>query len=99
QAVLCRSHTTLARMAAELETAGVPVLYLGDLFARPEIRDMLSLLALTCEPDGRDLVRVARFPEYAIPLAEVRTLLVAARERDVPFPRALGLAGPLKSLS
>jgi DNA helicase II / ATP-dependent DNA helicase PcrA len=99
QAVLCRSHTTLARIAAELEAADVPILYLGDLFERPEIRDMLSRLALTCQADGRGLVRVARFPEYAIPLADIRGLLAFAREKNVPFPRALRLARGLDSLS
>ena len=87
QAVLCRSHTALARIAARLEHADVPVLYLGDVFERPEVRDLLSLLSLACEGDGRALVRVARFPAYAIPLTDVRTLLRLAQERDVPFPR------------
>ena len=45
QAVLCRSHTYLGRVAAKLEDLGVPVLYLGNLFERPEVRDMLSLLS------------------------------------------------------
>ncbi|MCZ7600613.1 MAG: hypothetical protein M5U09_26770, partial [Gammaproteobacteria bacterium] len=62
QAILCRSHAYLGKIAEQLERNGVPVLYLGDLFGRPEVRDMLALVALTCEPDGRGLVRVARFP-------------------------------------
>ncbi|HEY2593921.1 MAG TPA: UvrD-helicase domain-containing protein, partial [Chloroflexota bacterium] len=98
QAVLCRSHTVLARVAARLEANGVPVLYLGDLFERPEIRDLLSLLSLSAA-DSRGLVRVAEFPEYRIPLADVRTLLALARERDQFFPRALGLAAEAPGLS
>ena len=77
QAILCRSHTNLGRVGTELEALGVPVLYLGNLFERPEVRDMLSLLSLTCEPDGRGLVRVARFPEYEVPLD-----LTPTRRRD-----------------
>lgn len=92
QAVLCRSHTMLARIAARLEAAGVPVLYLGDLFERPEIRDLLALLSLACEGNGSGLVRVANFPEYQVPLADVKTLLRLARENDTPFPHALRLA-------
>lgn len=91
QAILCRSHTMLARFAAVLEAQGIPIFYLGDLFERPEIRDLLALISLACEGDGRGLVRVARFPEYDIPLADVRALLALAKERDVPFPRALSL--------
>ena len=92
QAVLCRSHTYLGHFAAELELAGIPVLYLGDLFERAEVRDMLSLLSLTCEPDGRGLVRIARFPEYDIPLEDVLKLIKLAREKEIAFPKALELA-------
>jgi DNA helicase II / ATP-dependent DNA helicase PcrA len=99
QAVLCRSHTILARIAARLEHTGVPVLYLGDVFEPPEVRDLLSLLSLACEGNGRALVRIARFPAYTIPLADVRTLLKLARERGVPFPGALELADDRAGIS
>ncbi len=99
QAVLCRSHTNLGRFGAELERVGVPVLYLGNLFERPEVRDMLALLSLACEPDGNGLVRVARFSEYRIPLNDVLALIELARDREVPFPEALGLAGEAATVS
>lgn len=99
QAVLCRSHTQLARLAAGLEAAGVPVFYLGDLFEREEIRDLLSLLSLACHGDGRALLRIACFPEYEIPLDDVTALLKAAKQREIPFPRALELAADLEELS
>ena len=99
QAILCRSHTNLGRMGAQLEELGVPVLYLGDLFERSEVRDMLSLLSLTCEPDGRGLVRVARFPEYDIPLNDVLALRELASERNVRFPDALNLAATATTVS
>lgn len=99
QAVLCRSHTTLARIGDVLERQGIPILYLGDLFERPEVRDLLALTGLACGGDGRGLVRVARFPEYGIPLADVRVLLRIARESDTPFPKALGLARDCPDIS
>tara|TARA_R110002072_G_scaffold265241_1_gene424141 strand:+ start:5166 stop:8420 length:3255 start_codon:yes stop_codon:yes gene_type:complete len=99
QAVLCRSHTTLSRTAAALEEAGVPVLYLGNLFEREEIRDLLALLELTCMGRGRGLLRVAAFPEYQIPQSDVELLLQAARESNQVFPRALDLAASTPGLS
>lgn len=99
QAILCRSHTYLGRVGAKLERAGVPVLYLGNLFERSEVRDMLSLLSLTCEPDGRGLVRVAQFSEYEIPLNDVLALLKLSRDREVPFPDALDLAEAAETIS
>jgi superfamily I DNA/RNA helicase/Zn-dependent peptidase ImmA (M78 family) len=99
QAVLCRSHTIMARIATILEELGIPVLYLGDVFERQEIRDLLSLISLLCEGDGRGLVRVARFPEYDIPLNDVRALIEVARQQDMPFPKALELARGVDDLS
>ena len=99
QAILCRSHNYLGRLGAKLERIGVPVLYLGNLFERPEVRDMLSLLSLACEPDGRGLVRVAQFPEYKVPLNDILELLTLARNRGVPFPGALNLAEEAETIT
>lgn len=64
QVILARSHLTLARITSVLENLGVPLLYLGDLFERSEIRDLLSLVSIDAEPGGVGLVRVAQLPEY-----------------------------------
>jgi DNA helicase II / ATP-dependent DNA helicase PcrA len=67
QTILARTHLTLARITGILEQLGVPLLYLGDLFERSEIRDLLSLVALDAEFGGIGLVRVAGMAEYAVP--------------------------------
>ena len=85
QAVLCRSHSFLARFASRLEALSIPVLYLGDLFERQEIRDLLALISFTCEPERGGLLRVAVFPEYGIPLQDVRAVLGFAAAEDL-FP-------------
>lgn len=99
QAVICRSHINLVRIAQMLEKEEVPVLYLGDFFERPEVRDMLSILALACEGDGRGLFRIARFPEYNIPLVDVQALRSLAREQNIPFPQALALAADTEGIT
>jgi DNA helicase-2/ATP-dependent DNA helicase PcrA len=78
QAVLCRSHGNLEKIALGLEQAGVPVLYLGDLFERPEVRDLLALLSFVAEPHRGGLYRVATLAPYRTPIADVRTFLVYA---------------------
>lgn len=88
QAVLCRSHTSLVRLANILEQEGIPILYLGDLFERPEIRDLLALISLASGV-ALGLLRVSKFPEYDIPLEDVKALLQFADERQIPFPQAL----------
>lgn len=99
QAVLCRSHTILSRVAAQLEAAGVPTLYLGNLFEREEIRDLLALLELTCAGRGRGLLRVGSLPEYRIPRADILAMLDVARESEQPFPRVLSRAATNQGLS
>lgn len=99
QAVICRTHKGLARVATVLNDAGVPVLYIGDLFERPEVRDLLALLSLATGPGGSGLVRVARFPQYAIPFDDVRTLLSASGERSITFPASLLSADEVEGIS
>ena len=99
QAVICRTHKELTRVATVLNDAGVPVLYIGDLFERPEIRDLLALLSLATGPGGSGLVRVARFPEYAIPFDDVKALTTASSEQSVTFPTALVKAQEIERIS
>lgn len=65
QAILARTHLTLARITGILEQLGVPLLYLGDLFERDEIRTLLSLVAIDSEYGGIGLIRTAALPQYS----------------------------------
>jgi superfamily I DNA/RNA helicase len=71
QAVLCVSNNRLSEIASGLEALGVPVLYLGSLFEREEIKDLLSLLSLVADPRATGLIRAATLPGYALSLEEV----------------------------
>lgn len=99
QAIICRSHNNLAHFAKTLERVGIPLLYLGDIFERPEGRDLLSLIELSCEGRGRALLRVGRFPEYQIPFKDIRKLLALARKQEATFPGALSLAAAAPEIS
>lgn len=71
QAVLCRSNSRLNEIAAELEARDIPVLHLGSLFERDEVRDLLALLSLAIDPFGDALVRVAAAPRYGASLQDI----------------------------
>jgi superfamily I DNA/RNA helicase/Zn-dependent peptidase ImmA (M78 family) len=71
QAVLCRSNRRLNEIAAALEVRGIPVLHLGSLFEREEVRDLLSLLSIAVDPFGDGLARVGAMPRYALSLQDV----------------------------
>jgi DNA helicase-2/ATP-dependent DNA helicase PcrA len=89
QAILSRTHLTLARLTRTLEQLGVPMLYLGDLFERHEIRDLLSLLGIGAEFGDVGLVRVAGLPEYNVLRTDSRALLKWARVNNMPLNAAL----------
>ena len=97
QAVLCRTHTLLERYARVLEKEGVPTLYLGSVFERDEVRDLLALVSLVSGGGWGGLVRVASFPEYGVPGADIERVLVWAGEhRRSPLqalPEASGVDG------
>lgn len=57
QAVLCPGNDRLTRVGRELERRGIPVLYLGNLFERPEVKDLLSILSLLVDRRAMGLVR------------------------------------------
>jgi DNA helicase-2/ATP-dependent DNA helicase PcrA len=98
-AILARTHGVLCRIAAHLERAGIPSLYFGDFFERPEIRDLLCLLSVTGERDGLGLMRVAQFPKYTVPVLDILGVFDFAAENDVSVVAALGRLKDVPGLS
>jgi DNA helicase II / ATP-dependent DNA helicase PcrA len=82
QVVLCRANGRLHEIAAALEACGIPVLHLGSLFERDEVRDLLALLSLAVDPFGDGLARVGTMPRYDLSLQDVRTMTLRLRESD-----------------
>jgi superfamily I DNA/RNA helicase len=99
QAVLCRTNRRLNEIATALEVRGIPVLHLGSLFERDEIRDLLALLTLAVDPFGDALVRVGAMPRYEIPLQDVHTCLRQMRASTGSALRKLGELSEHESLS
>lgn len=85
QVILCRSNGRLDEIAAALEARGIPVLHLGCLFEREEVRDLLALLSLSVEPFGDGLARVGAMPRYDIPLQDVYAATQWSRAAGRPF--------------
>ena len=99
QAVLCRVHSNLERVALGLEAAGVPVLYLGDLFERPEVSDLLSLISFVAEPHRGGLLRVADLPAYRTSLDDVQAFLAYAEGTNKRPMEALADLASIPELS
>ena len=99
QAVLCRSNRRLNEIAVALEARNIPVLHLGSLFERDEVRDLLSLMSLAVDPFGDALVRVGALPRYDIPLQDIHRALTHLRDERRRALERLDELAALTSLS
>lgn len=80
QALLCASNARLSEIAEGLEARGIPVLHLGSLFERPEIKDLLALLSMVVDPYAAGLMRASTMPTYELPLQDVVRIIEQLRE-------------------
>ena len=99
QAILCRRHDDLVHYSMALEDAGIPVLYLGNFFERPEIRDLLCVIDLASGMEGRSLYRLAGFDEYGFSFDDVGELIKYTQENKLKFPRALSSVEEINTFS
>jgi superfamily I DNA/RNA helicase len=83
QAVLCRGNDRLSDTGQELERAGVPVLFLGSLFERTEIKDLVAVLLLLVDRRAMGLIRTACWPEFAMTLEDAVRVFERLRGAEV----------------
>lgn len=74
QAVLCTGNERLSTIAQDLERLGIPVLFLGSLFERPEVKDLLALLSVLVDRRAMGLLRVACWPDFTTSFADVAAI-------------------------
>jgi superfamily I DNA/RNA helicase len=75
QAVLCTGNEKLSILGQELEGLGIPTLFLGSLFERAEVKDLLALLSLLVDRRATGLTRVACMNGFAMSLGDVGAVL------------------------
>jgi len=80
QALLCASNARLSNIAEGLEARGIPVLHLGSIFERPEIKDLLALLSMLADPYAVGLIRAATMSAHPMPLQDVMQIVAHLRE-------------------
>lgn len=98
QAVLVRSNHDLEPIAAALKQAGIPVLYIGELAARMEVKRLLCLMQLLVERQPRALVGLMATPGYAVDQQGL-DLLMEACKNDPSLQRGGWLQGVLHGLT
>lgn len=86
QAVLCRNGSDVQQASDVLASKGIPVIYIGELAQRPEIKRLLCLMQLLVERQPKALVGLVDVPGLAMPLVDIQCLLEAANS-DVSYQR------------
>ena len=89
QVVLCTGNDRLGEIARDLERMGIPVLFLGSVFERPEIKDLLSLISILADRRGMGVVRAAVIVGFTMTMDDVAAALAALATLDAEQPTAL----------
>lgn len=98
QAVLCRRTHDVQRAAEQLASAGIPVIYVGDLAQRSEIKAIVCLMQLLVERRPKALVGLLKVPGLGMPLADI-DLLLKATEDNASYQRGRWIHNPPAGLS
>ena len=85
RAVLTYRNSAAAEVARQLEARGIPVLFIGNIFERPEIKDLICLLQLAIDDAGVNLVRAWAYPPLRLTPGAADTIIAAARTRSCPW--------------
>lgn len=93
QALLCSGNDRLAKLGAGLEARGIPILYLGSLFERPEVKDLLTWLSLLIDRRAMGVARGTGAAGLALSLADVAAVANALRD-DESAPMAWAASPP-----
>lgn len=80
QTIIARMGWTVSEAARELRVRGVPVLYVGELLERSEIKDILALIQLIVEKNPRALLRVGQFMTPPMKRHDVQTIIQAVAQ-------------------
>lgn len=86
QAVLCRNGSDVQQAAEVLASRGIPVIYIGELAQRPEIKRLLCLMQLLVERQPRALLGLVDIPGLSMPVADIQRLLEVSNA-DVAYQR------------
>lgn len=79
QAVLCTGNDKLAKFASKLESLGIPVLFLGNLFERSEVKVLLAFLSLLTDRRAIGLLRIGCLDDFRLSLSDVAATIDGLR--------------------
>jgi superfamily I DNA/RNA helicase len=98
QAVLCRDRLDVERAALRFAQSGIPIIHIGELGQRLEVKTLMCLMQLLVERQPRALLGLMHIPELAMPVSDVLLLVEEAPSR-MELQRGRWLWEPPEELS
>ncbi|WP_210558333.1 MULTISPECIES: UvrD-helicase domain-containing protein [unclassified Pseudomonas] len=80
QLVISRSSADVEEVVEALAARGVPVLHVGDICQRPEIKRLLCLMELLCMRQPRSLVGLMQDPAFPMTAQDIELLMHITRK-------------------
>ncbi|MBI6670105.1 UvrD-helicase domain-containing protein [Pseudomonas syringae] len=75
QVVISRSTADIESAAEYLSARGIPCLYIGDVYQRPEIKRLVCLMQLLCTRQPRSMIGLLQDPTLAMSATDMKTLM------------------------
>ena len=98
QGVISATNGQLEQLAKGLEGAGIPVLHIGDLYQRAEVKPFLCLMQLLTQRSPAALYGLLNDPDLSMPTADIETLM-ALSKTGVVSQRGRWLGKPIAGLT
>lgn len=99
QAILCTGNEKLSEYGRKLEQLNVPVLFLGSLFERPEVKELLALTSLLVDRRAMGLLRTACFQEFEMALDDVAVVMNHLKDNNLDACSWRTVCGTINGLS
>ncbi|WP_282115436.1 UvrD-helicase domain-containing protein [Pseudoalteromonas arctica] len=100
QVVISRKSANVEQIVEALKEQNIPVLYLGDICQRPEIKRLLCLMELLCMRQPRSLVGLISEPDFRMPRQDIDYLMLLTRKgTELSMQRGGWLRSPTPGLS
>lgn len=80
QVVISRKSANVEQIVEALENLNVPVLHIGDVCRRPEIKRLLCLMEILCMRQPRSLVGLISEPSFCMPPQDIEYLMFLTRK-------------------
>lgn len=80
QLVISRKSANVEQIVEALEALNVPVLFIGDVCQRPEIKRLLCLMELLCTRQPLSLVGLRSEPAFCMPSQDIDHLMFLTRK-------------------